>query len=149
MDPTRSARILLIEDDPADQELTRRALREAEGLSIDLRIAADGGEALDYLFQRGDFADPERAPRPDLVLLDLNLPGTPGKRVLEAIKSDAKLRALPIVVLTTSARRRDIQESYELGCNSYVVKPLDAHQFFRVFGELCSYWLDVVALPES
>ena len=118
-----------------------------------LEAFAPGGDfleaALDYLFQRGSFADPARAPRPDLVLLDLNLPRLPGKQVLEAVRADPKLRCIPVVVLTTSARQRDIQESYTLGCNAYVVKPLEARQFFQMFRSLCSHWFDVVVLPED
>ncbi len=144
--PRRPPRILLVEDDAADRELTRRAL-EAEGTApAVLDEAADGEEALDRLFRRGPFA---AAPRPDLVLLDLNLPRASGKGVLAALKGDPELRRIPVVVLTTSARPRDIQESYALGCNSYLVKPLDAHQFFRSFRALARYWFTTVALPDA
>ena len=111
----------------------------------ELAVAWDGEEALDYLFRRGRF---EAAARPDLVLLDLNLPRSTGREVLAALKADAALRETPVVVLTTSARPRDIDEAYALGCNSYVVKPLDARQFFRSFHAIYRYWFRTVALPE-
>ncbi len=141
----RSARILLVEDDPGDQELVWRALQDC--VDIDLRIASDGEEALDYLFHRGRYVEHGSAPRPDLILLDLNLPGTSGIQVLRAMKQDQRLRRTPVVVLTTSAKTPDIEQSYALGCNSYVVKPLEAHAFFKTCRDLANYWFALVALP--
>ena len=140
----RTPRILLVEDDVAAQELTRRALDEVGAGGAELAVANDGEEALDYLFRRGRYVGVRL---PDLVLLDLNLPRSSGKEVLATVKADPALRELPVVVLTTSARQRDIQESYALGCNSYLVKPLDARQFFRSFESLYRYWFGTVSLP--
>lgn len=142
------ARILLVEDDPGDQELTRRGL-ERRGSRAELRIVSDGDEALEYLFHRGRFEDPAAAPRPHLILLDLNLPGTCGSQVLRATKQDTELRHTPVVVLSTSAAQRDIDESHELGCNSYVVKPLDAHGFMTAVQDLYDYWFEVAELPNA
>ncbi len=146
---SRPGRIPLIEDDPGDQELTRRALKEERG-NLELHVVADGDEALEYLFGRGRYAAGDYAARPDLVLLDLNLPGgAPGKQVLETVKTDPGLRETPVVVLTTSARPRDIRDCYALGANAYVVKPLDARQFFETFRAIQHFWFDVVALPDA
>jgi CheY-like chemotaxis protein len=138
--------ILAIEDDPGDREIMHRALR-GEGYRVDLFTVADGKEALDYLFRRGCYADPSSSPRPDLILLDLNLPGIDGKKVLEIIKDDEDLCTIPIVIVTTSIRDRDVFECYRLGCNSYTVKPLEAHAFIEAVHDLCSYWLGAVTLP--
>ena len=116
--------ILLVEDDPADQTLTRRALAQCE-MSVDLHIVEDGQEALDYLLRCGTYAPPTAAPRPDLLLLDLNLPKLDGKQVLERIRADKGLRRLPIVALTTSRQQEDIIRTYELGVNSFITKPLE------------------------
>jgi len=137
-------RILLVEDDPGDQELTRRAVQRHPARA-ELRVIGDGGQALEYLRGRGEHAS---APVPSLVLLDLNLPGIDGKRLLEAAKGDPRLRRTPVVVLSTSAREDDIRESYELGCNSYVVKPTDAHAFMAAVHELLTYWFEIVALSD-
>jgi CheY-like chemotaxis protein len=142
----RQGQVLLVEDDPGDQEITRRALRR-DGFAADLRIVADGKEALDYLHRRGRFGDPADAPRPDLILLDLNLPGMSGKQLLETVKQDPALRRTPLVVVSTSAREQDIVDCYDLGCNSYVIKPLDAHRFIAELREIYEYWFGVVALP--
>jgi CheY-like chemotaxis protein len=144
----RSPRILLIEDDAGDQEITRRALSR-DGFQADLRVVQDGKEALDYLFHRGRYRDAATSPRPDLILLDLNLPGTSGKEVIEAAKGDDQLRSTPVAVVTTSARVQDIRESYELGCNSYLIKPLEAHRYIGALRDLYTYWFALVALPEA
>ncbi len=136
--------ILLVEDDPGDQELTRRAV-ERHPIRAQLHVIGDGAQALDYLLRRGEHAS---ARVPDLVLLDLNLPGVNGKRLLEAARRDARLRRTPVVVLSTSAHDHDIRESYELGCNSYVVKPLEAHEFMAALHGLFTYWFEVVALSD-
>ncbi len=143
----RIPRILLVEDDAGDQEMARRALQR-DGFESDLRVVGDGKAALDYLFQRGSYAGPEAAPRPHLVLLDLNLPGVPGKDVLGAARADPALRRTPFVVVTTSARSRDILDSYELGCNAYVIKPLEAERFIATLREIYNFWFSWVALPE-
>ena len=139
--------ILLVEDDPGDQELARRALQVWERPS-DLRIANDGEEALDYLLRRGDFTSPESSPRPDLVLLDLNMPKVDGARVLAEMRGRPGLSSIPVVVLTTSGARSDILRNYELGANSYIVKPSDVGEFAEALKSVETYWLSgVVALP--
>jgi chemotaxis family two-component system response regulator Rcp1 len=142
----KPAVILLVEDDRGDQELTRRALQEGK-VRNDLRIAEDGEEALAYLFRRGKYKDPTASPRPDLLLLDLNLPRVDGREVLERVRADAKLRRMAVVVLTTSRQEEDILRSYELGCNSFITKPADMNQFIRVIQALEEYWFQVSALP--
>jgi CheY-like chemotaxis protein len=138
--------ILLVEDDPGDQELTRRAL-QGDLLRTDLQIVENGEEALDYLYRRGRFAAREAAPRPDLILLDLNMPRLGGREVLAHIKHDPELGRIPVVVLTTSTQETDIVKSYDLGCNSYIHKPVDIEQFIRVIRQLENYWFELVTLP--
>ncbi len=135
-----------MEDDPGDQELVRRALNR-DGFQADLRAVDAGETALDYLRERGRFAEPGAAPRPDLILLDLSLPGLPGKEVLGAVKSDPELRCTPVVVMATSARSRDIVDSYALGCNAYVIKPLEGERFITALREIYDFWFSWVALP--
>ena len=142
----RRAVILLAEDDPGDQELTRRALQE-DVVRVDLRIVGDGEQALDYLHQRGAYADPQAAPRPDLILLDLNMPKLSGREVLAELKRSPNLYRIPVVILTTSQQEADIVESYGLGCNSYVQKPVDLDQFISVIRKMENYWFEVVTLP--
>jgi len=140
--------ILLVEDSPEDYEVTVRAFRKANLVNPVFRCQ-DGEEALDYLYQRGRYADPERAPRPGLILLDLNLPGTDGREVLAQVKSDAQLRTIPVIVLTTSADERDIEGCYRAGANSYIQKPVSLEAFLRSVQLLKSYWLEVAILPRS
>ena len=144
---TKHAVVLLAEDDPGDQELTRRALQEAV-LRTTLYVVSDGEEAMDFLLRRGDYANPAAAPRPDLLLLDLNMPKLDGRQVLQQIRGDEGLRSLPVVVLTTSEEEGDIIRSYELGCNSYITKP-DIGAFMRTVRELVSYWFELVTLPSQ
>jgi CheY-like chemotaxis protein len=143
---TRAAVILLAEDDRGDQELTRRALEEGR-MRNDLRVVEDGEEALAYLYRRGKYRDPAKSPRPDLLLLDLNLPRVDGRQVLEKVRSDSKLRPMAVVVLTTSRQEEDILRSYELGCNSFITKPVGMDQFIRVIHALEEYWFHTVVLP--
>lgn len=142
----KPAIVLLVEDDLADQELTKRALVD-DFLRVDLRIVNSGNEAMDYLLNRGKYADVRDAPRPDLVLLDLNLPGMNGREVLEAIRSDASLRKLVVVVLTTSGQDEDVIRSYELNCHSYITKPVQVDRFVSTLRSLGRYWLQLVTLP--
>lgn len=144
----RPARILLVEDDAGDQELTKRALARGR-VTNDLRIVEDGEEALDYLFQRGRYAGAGLAPRPDLVLLDLNLPRVDGREVLAEMRASKALHRMVVVILTTSEQEGDVLRSYDLGANSYIVKPVDMKQFLRVVQSLEEYWLQVVVLPPS
>jgi CheY-like chemotaxis protein len=142
----RPAIILLAEDDLGDQELTKRALKEGK-IENELYIVKDGEEALDYLFRRGRYTDPKTSPRPDLFLLDLNMPKLDGRQVLEQICSIHELRNIRVVVLTTSHQEEDITRSYDLGVHSYITKPVDLDQFFNVIRTLEEYWLQIVVLP--
>ncbi len=141
------ARILLVEDDPGDQELIRWAAQE-NALEASLHIVSDGEEAMDYLLRRGSYADPADSPRPDLILLDLNMPKLDGKQVLKQIRAHAELRRIPVVVLTTSDQEQDIVSSYDLGCSSFITKPAETHELVRCVGGLASYWFELVSLPE-
>ena len=132
--------ILLIEDNPDDVELTRIAFAEA-GVDRQMVVVRDGAEALDYLFARGRHAGREGADLPAIVLLDLNLPKVDGREVLQAIRGDARTRALPVVVLTTSAEPFDVEATYALGVNSYIRKPVDFEQFVAVVKQIGLYWL--------
>lgn len=140
--------ILLVEDSPEDFEATQRAFRKS-GLKNPLVRCEDGDQALDYLFRRGEYADPARSPRPGVVLLDLNLPGTDGRQVLSEIKGDERLRDIPVVVLTTSADERDITACYRAGANSYIQKPVDIDGFMKAIERLNGYWFEVVILPKG
>ena len=140
--------ILLVEDSPEDFEATERALRKA-GLRNPIFRCVDGEDALDFLYQRGTYADGAGAPRPDIILLDLNLPGTDGREVLAEIKTDPVLKQIPVVVLTTSSDQRDIDACYKSGANSYVQKPVDMDGFIKAIERLHGYWLEVVILPKG
>jgi two-component system, chemotaxis family, response regulator Rcp1 len=137
--------ILLVEDNPADVRLTREAFREGKILN-NLVIAKDGVEAMDVLRCRGKF---EATPRPDLILLDLNLPRKDGREVLAEIKSDPDLMRIPVVVLTTSRAETDVIKSYNLHANCYVVKPVDLDQFISVVKSIDNFWLTAVTLPKE
>lgn len=136
-------RILLVEDNAADIRLTQEALRDAKVLN-ELHVVRDGVEALDFLHRRGDHAD---APRPDLLILDLNLPRKDGKEVLAELKTDPSLRSIPVAVLTTSEAEIDILESYDLGANCFLTKPVDLDQFLKVVRAVEEFWLGMVRLP--
>jgi two-component system response regulator len=138
--------ILVVEDNPEDYETTRRAFAKA-GMVNNIHHCADGDEALDYLFRRGTFADPADSPRPGMILLDLNLPGTDGREVLARIKADDDLRRVPVIVLTTSTDERDVQECYRCGANSYMQKPVDLEGFMAAVQRLADFWIGVVILP--
>ncbi|KZS58805.1 response regulator [Mycobacterium ostraviense] len=137
--------ILLVEDDPGDELITREAF-EHNKVKNRLHVARDGEEGLNYLYRRGEFHD---APRPDLILLDLNLPKYDGRQLLEKIKSDPDLSRIPVVVLTTSAAEEDILRSYKLHANAYVTKPVDLDQFMTAVRQIDEFFLQVVRLPSS
>ena len=139
--------ILLAEDDPGDQELTRRALQH-DATRIELRIVEDGEEALEYLRRQGVFSQPQAAPRPDLILLDLNMPRMNGRELLKILKDDPDLGRIPVVILTTSEQEADILRSYDTGCNSYIQKPVDMDQFVHAVRQLGQYWFEIVTLPK-
>ena len=147
--PTETqATILLVEDDPGDQVLVQRTFEEGE-IKTSLQIVEDGVQALDYLLHRGEFVDPKSSPRPDLILLDLNLPKLDGKQVLEKMRAHPDLRRIPVAVLTTSKREDDIVRSYDLGVNSYVTKSVDLDRFLDKLRVLTHYWFNIVVLPPS
>jgi len=139
--------ILLVEDSDEDFEITVRSLKKA-GLTNPVSRCSDGEEALDYLFSREAYADPDSSPRPGIILLDLNLPGTDGREVLSEMKQDEELRVIPVIVLTTSSDERDIQACYSHGANSYIQKPVDFEGFMRAMSRLKDYWFEVVVLPK-
>ncbi|MEO0073914.1 MAG: response regulator [candidate division WOR-3 bacterium] len=141
----RPVEILLVEDNPGDVRLTQEALREAK-VRNNLNVVGDGEEAIEFLRRRNRWAD---AARPDIILLDLNLPKKDGRAVLAEIKADAELRRIPVVVLTTSKAEEDVLRSYDLHANCYVTKPLDFEQFINVVRSIEEFWLQVVRLPQS
>lgn len=147
MPDSPSQPILLVEDSPEDFETTQRAFRKS-GLRNPIFRCSDGEEALDYLFRRGQYAEPGKAPRPGVILLDLNLPGTDGREVLAEIKADPSLKQIPVVVLTTSADERDVEGCYRAGASSYIQKPVDLDGFMRAIERLNDYWFEVVILPK-
>jgi len=132
--------ILLVEDNPADVELTLRALKK-HNLTNHVHVVSDGAQALDYLFGTGAFAGKNTQPPPKVVFLDLKLPKIDGREVLRRMKADSSLRLVPVVVLTSSKEESDIVETYKLGVNSYVVKPLDFDKFVEAVSELGLYWV--------
>lgn len=147
-DVGRTARLLIVEDSPADQRAISRAFRK-NASTTQLYFVDDGEKAIDFLKHRGAYTNPEVAPRPDLILLDLNLPRLDGRQVLEIIKMDEGLRAIPVVVLTTSCAEEDIAKSYKLGVNSFITKPVEADVLIATIHLLESYWLRIVALPRN
>ena len=139
----RTIDILMVEDDPGDVRLTREALKGSK-LLHSLNVVEDGVAALDYLRRNPPYQD---AVRPDLVLLDLNLPRKDGREVLAAMKQDPALRAIPVVILTTSQAEEDVLRAYNLNANCYVTKPVDFDQFMRIVRTIEEFWLNVVTLP--
>ena len=141
----RAIDILLVEDDPGDELITREAFEDNK-IKNNLHVAHDGEEGLDFLYRRGPFAE---APRPDLILLDLNLPKYDGRQLLEQIKSDPELSHIPVVVLTTSSAEEDILRSYKLHANAYIPKPVSIGEFVEVIRSLGNFWFTVAALPSG
>ena len=139
----RAIEILLVEDSPADVRLTQEALREG-GLEHDLHVARDGDEALAFLRREDHHAD---APRPDLILLDLNLPGKDGREVLADVKNDPDLRRVPVVVLTTSKAEEDVVRTYDLHANCFITKPVGLENFVDVLRQVQGFWTQVVRRP--
>lgn len=136
----RVVNILLVEDNPDDVKITERALHKGKVLNR-LFVARDGQEALDFLFNEGGYADTQKAPKPGLVLLDINLPKVNGIDVLKKVKADEKLRRIPIIMLTVSKRDEDIIRSYDLGVNSYIIKPVEFDKFVETIKNIELYWL--------
>jgi len=140
---TKPIEILLVEDSPADVRLTMEALKEAKVLNK-LNVVDDGVKAMQFLRRQEPYA---KAPRPDLILLDLNLPRKDGREVLEEVKRDNDLKRIPVVVLTTSQADEDVVRAYDLHCNCYITKPVDFQQFMHVIKSIEDFWLTVVRLP--
>jgi CheY-like chemotaxis protein len=137
--------ILLVEDNPGDVELTREALHDTK-VHMRLSVVTDGVEALAFLRRQGPYAD---APRPDLILLDLNLPKKDGRGVLAEIKDDPALRQIPVVILTSSQAEQDILRAYQLHANCYVTKPVDLDQFVTIVRSIEQFWFTIVKLPRA
>ncbi|MEU4810543.1 response regulator, partial [Nocardia fluminea] len=144
-DPGQPVDILLVEDDPGDELMTREAFEDNK-IGNTLHVVRDGQEALDFIYRVGAYAD---APRPDLILLDLNLPKYDGRQVLEKIKADPELSHIPVVVLTTSAAEEDILRSYKLHANAYVTKPVDLDQFIAAIRQIDEFFVQVVGVPQG
>lgn len=142
---TGTAPILLVEDNQADVRLTREAIATL-GMDIEMEVVSDGDAALAYLRRDAPYAG---APRPSLILLDLNLPRVDGKQVLAEIKNDDRLRTIPVIILTTSAAALDVEAAYHGHANSYIVKPLTFADFGRAMEQIGAFWLDLVTLPRS
>jgi two-component system response regulator len=143
MSESKPIEILLIEDNAGDARLAKEALRDAK-VANNLNWVPDGVEALAYLRREGQYG---KAPRPDLILLDLNLPRKDGREVLSAIKADEKLKRIPVVILTTSQAEEDILKAYHLNANCYISKPVDLDQFIKVVRTIEDFWLTIVKLP--
>ena len=145
MNKSDAIEILLVEDNPGDVRLTIEAMREAK-LHNRLQIVEDGVEAMQFLRHEGRYAD---APRPDLILLDLNLPKKDGRAVLAEVKADPALMRIPVVVLTTSSAEEDVLKAYDLHANAYVTKPVDLSQFMKIVALIDEFWISVVTLPRK
>jgi chemotaxis family two-component system response regulator Rcp1 len=137
--------IFLVEDNPADVRLTQEALSSGK-IQHELHMARDGVEAMAFLRREGGF---RKAPRPDLILLDLNLPRKNGQEVLFEIKTDPDLRTIPVIILTVSQTEEDIIKTYDLHANGYIVKPVDLEQFFTVIKQIKEFWISIVQLPSN
>lgn len=140
--------ILMAEDDEDDRLFTQEALAENQAVNS-LYFVEDGEALMDYLYQRGDYGEPGMAPRPTLILLDLNMPRKDGREALAEIKSDPNLRSIPVVVLTTSKAEEDILRTYELGVNSFITKPVNFQSMVSIMETLGTYWFDIVDLPDE
>ena len=145
MRPGKPIEILMAEDNPGDVRLTMEALRDAKVMNR-MNVVTDGVEAMAFLRRKGQYAN---APRPDLILLDLNMPKKDGREVLAEIKDDPDLRRIPVVILTTSVAEKDILESYNLHANYYIAKPVDLDQFQAVVKSIEDFWLTIVRLPSN
>ena len=142
----KSITILMADDDPDDCLLVGKAFKTSR-LCNDLRFVQDGEELMDYLYRQGKYGGPDQAPRPGLILLDLNMPKKDGREALTEIKNDPELREIPVVVLTTSRDEEDVLKSYNLGANSYITKPVTFEGLVEVVKSLGKYWFEIVELP--
>jgi CheY-like chemotaxis protein len=146
MNNRRSITILLADDDADDRMMAADALEESR-LANDLKCVEDGEELMDYLHHRGKFTGSNDAPRPGLILLDLNMPRKDGREALKEIKADPELRSIPVIVLTTSKAEEDIYRTYDLGVNSFITKPVNFESLVAVMRALGKYWFEIVELP--
>ncbi|GBE06538.1 MAG TPA: response regulator [Nitrospirae bacterium] len=140
--------ILLVEDNPTDVEIIKEAFSVGK-VKNNLYCVRDGQEALDFMYHENEFSDASKAPRPDLILLDLNMPRVNGTEVLEKIKKDKELLKIPIIILTSSDRDRDVCESYNLGANSFITKPVGFPRFIEVVTSIQDYWLVITKIPRK
>ena len=140
--------ILLADDDDDDRMLAQEALNESRILN-QLHCVGDGEELMDYLHRKNNYADPEKSPRPGLILLDLNMPKKDGREALAEIKSDPHLKQIPVVVMTTSKAEEDIYKTYDLGVNSFISKPVTFEALVKIMRALGKYWFEIVELPNS
>ena len=139
----RPVEVLLVEDNPADVRLTQEALKDGR-VMVNLTVAGDGVEAMEVLNRQGKYKE---VARPDIILLDLNLPKKNGREVLTEIKADEKLRSIPVIVMTTSKAEQDIHRAYNLNANCYITKPVDLDEFLHVVRSIEDFWLTIVTLP--
>ena len=139
--------ILIIDDSDDDYDATVRALKKGRNLCNPLRRCENGKEALDYLFKEGRYASSGDAPRPGIILLDLNMPGIDGRTVLTKIKGDPSLRSIPVIVMTNSNDEQDVRACYDMGANTYIQKPLDWPSFLDAINRLTEYWFEIALLP--
>lgn len=144
MENVNLVEILLVEDNPGDVRLTQEALKDGK-MKINLHVTTDGEEGADFLFKRNQYAN---APRPDVIILDLNLPKKNGRELLEEIKNDLELKSIPVIILTMSKAEEDILRSYKLHANCYITKPIDLNQFFDVIKSIENFWITLVKLPK-
>ncbi len=140
--------ILIVDDNHGDYEAAVRSLRKAR-IGNPIVHCEDGDQTLDYLHHRGRYSDPASAPRPGVILLDLNLPGTDGRDILAEVKGDPSLRSIPVIVLTTSSDERDVERCYALGANSYMKKRLDLQEFMQAIQRMSDFWLEIALLPSG
>lgn len=145
MSNRRSITIIIADDDPEDRMLAEDALQESR-LVNDIRFVEDGEELIEYLQQRGKYSDPDTSPRPGMILLDLNMPRMDGREALKIIKGDPDLRRIPVVVLTTSKAEEDIYRSYDLGVNSFIIKPVTFDSLVNIMRVLEQYWFEIVEI---
>ncbi|MBN2009872.1 response regulator [candidate division KSB1 bacterium] len=146
MNKSNSIPILLVEDDEDNVLILKRALQKCN-VTNPLYIAADGEDAYEFLTHTGAYENSQASPRPGLIFLDLNMPRMDGRELLKKIKSDPSLQFIPTVVLTTSKYERDMQQTYNIGANSYITKPINFQEFVDMIGVICEYWLAVVEIP--
>lgn len=140
--------LLVVEDSDEDFEAFGRVLRQAS-ITHPIYRCTDGDDALDFLYRTGEYIESAKAPRPGIILLDLNLPGTDGREVLEQIKQDEDLKIIPVVVFTTSSNPKDIEVCYRYGVNGYILKPIDIKKLMRTIQVLIDYWFEAVVLPDA